>query len=426
MAGPVTPTPGSRRAPLVALYAADTISLSGNAVSQLAIPWFVLITTGSPALTGVAVFLTFLPVVLAGLFGGVVVDRLGFRTTSVTADLASAVAVAAIPLIHSSVGIELWQLFTLVFVGALLDAPGNTARAALFPDLVRLADVRLERASGIRGAIQRSSLLLGAPLGGVLVASFGATTALWLNAASFLFSAALIATLVPVVRATKDAEAPKRYLGELAEGLRFIWSRRLIRAIVLTVLVTNFLDAPFGVLMPVFVREAFGSAAYLGLLYGIFGGFALAGSLVFSAIGHRLPRRLTFVSCFSVMPLMYLVLSTLPSLPVAMVALAAAGLAVGPINPLLGTLQFERVPAELRGRVFGAIQAGAWGAIPAGVLLGGALAGTIGVGWTFLGIAACYALVTAYGFVNPAFREMDDRPESLDGTEAAERASSMS
>lgn len=396
-----------RRAPLYALYTADTISLAGNAVSQLAIPWFVLITTGSPALTGVAVFLTFLPVVLAGFFGGVIVDRLGFRTTSVTADLASAAAVAAIPLIHTTVGIELWQLFTLVFLGALLDAPGNTARAALFPDLVELAGMRLERAAGIRGAIQRGSLLIGAPIGGLLVAAFGATIALWVNAASFLVSASLIATVVPAVRATRDSEAPRRYLGELAEGLRFIWSRRLVRAIVLTVLVTNFLDAPFGVLMPVFAREAFSSAAYLGLMYGVFGGCALVGSLVFSAVGHRLPRRLTFVACFSLMPLMYLVLSTLPSLPVVLVALAAAGLAAGPINPLLMTLQFELVPAELRGRVFGAIQAGAWAAIPAGVLLGGVVAGAIGVGPTFLAIGMCYLLVTGWGFFNPAFREMD-------------------
>ena len=97
-----------RRRPLYALYVADSISLVGNAVAQLAIPWYVLITTGSPALTGLAVFFNFLPAVLAAFFGGVIVDRLGFRTTSVIADLASAAAVAAIPLLHSTVGIELW------------------------------------------------------------------------------------------------------------------------------------------------------------------------------------------------------------------------------------------------------------------------------------------------------------------------------
>src|SRR5919106_1323612 len=186
-----------RRVPLFSLFVADAVSLTGNAVSQLAIPWYVLITTGSPTLTGLAVFFNTLPVVLAGFFGGVVVDRLGFRTTSVVADIASAGAVAAIPLLHSTVGIELWQLLALVFVGALLDAPGATARAALFPDVVELARTPIERAAGVRGAIQQGAFLVGAPVGGVLVAELGATDALWLNSASFLVSAVLVAIAVP-------------------------------------------------------------------------------------------------------------------------------------------------------------------------------------------------------------------------------------
>jgi MFS family permease len=399
-----------RRTPLYALYTADAISLAGNSVAQLAIPWFVLVTTGSAALTGLAVFFNFLPVVLAGFFGGVVVDRLGFRPTSIVADLASAGAVAAIPALHATVGIELWQLMTLVFFGALLDAPGTTARAALLPDLAELAGTRLERASGVRGAIQRGSLLVGAPLGGVLVAAFGATTALWLDAASFLASAALVAAAVPPARRrprpSPEGE-PVGYRGELVEGLRFIWRSRLIRAIVATVLVTNFLDAPIAVVLPVFAKESFGSAADLGLMFGVFGGFALLGSLVFSAVGHRLPRRLTFVTCFLVWASDYLVLATLPSLPVTLAAMAVGGLAVGPINPLLGTLQYELVPKDLRGRVFGATTAGAWAAIPAGVLLGGVAVQAVGVAPTFLGIGVCYVGVAAFGFLNPAFHEMD-------------------
>ncbi len=397
-----------RQAPLYSLFVADAVSLVGNAVAQLAIPWYVLVTTGSPALTGLAVFFNFVPVVIAGFFGGGVVDRLGFRTTSVVADVASAVAVAAIPALHVTVGIELWQLMALVFLGALLDAPGTTARAALFPDVVELSGVRLERASGIRGAVQRGSVLVGAPLGGVLVAAFGATTALWLNAASFLFSAALIAVLAPAARASRDVEKVKRYGAELAEGFAFIWRNRLVRAIVATVLVTNFLDAPIGVVMPVFAREEFGGAEKLGLMFGVFGGFALLGSLAFSAVGHRLPRRLTFLCCFVVWAADYLVLATLPPFPVTLVAFAIGGLAVGPINPLLGTLQYALVPAELRGRVFGAITAGAWAAIPAGVLLGGAMVEIAGVRSTLFAIGVSYVAVAGYGFFNPAFRAMDD------------------
>ncbi|MBA3433688.1 MAG: MFS transporter [Actinobacteria bacterium] len=405
-----------KRRPLYALYVADSISLVGNAVAQLAIPWFVLVTTGSPALTALAVFFTFLPAVLAAFFGGVIVDRFGFRTTSVVADLASAGAVAAIPLLHSTVGIELWQLMGLVFLGALLDAPGATARQALFPDVVELAGMRMERASGIRGGIQQGSLLVGGPLGGVLVAGLGATTALWLNAASFLFSAALVAVAVPRVGRDMDAEPPGRFLAELVEGMRFIWGNRLIRAIVLTVLLTNFLDAPFPVVMPVLAREAYGSATDLGLMYGVLGGAGLVGSLAYSAVGHRLSRRLTFVCCFSVVPIMYLALATLPPFPAALAALAVVGLAAGPLNPLLLTVSTEVVPTRLRGRVFGATRAGAWAAIPLGILLGGVVVETMGVAATLLAIGFCYLVVTGYGFFNPAFHELDPRPDDEEQT----------
>jgi len=399
------------RRPLYALYVADSISLVGNAVAQLAIPWYVLVTTGSPALTGLAVFFNFVPIVLAAFFGGVIVDRLGFRTTSVIADLASAAAVATIPLLHATIGIEIWQLMGLVFIGALLDAPGATARQALFPDVVELAGVRMERASGIRGAIQNGSVLVGGPLGGILVASVGATTALWLNAASFLVSAAIVAIAIPKARRPLDADPPGRFFAELAEGMRFIWRNRLIRAIVLTVLLTNFLDAPFPVVMPVLVREAYGSATDLGLMYGVLGGAGLVGSLAYSALGHRLPRRLTFVGCFSVLPVMYLALATLPPFAAALAALALVGFAAGPINPLLFTVSSEVVPTRLRGRVFGATRAGAWASIPLGILLGGVAVQTLGVVSTLFIIGICYLAVTSYGFFNPAFREMDRRPE---------------
>ena len=402
------------RTPLYSLYVADSISLVGNAVAQIAVPWFVLVTTDSAALTGLAVFFNFLPQVLAAFFGGVIVDRLGFRTTSVVADLASAGAVAAIPLIHTTVGIELWQLMTLVFLGALLDAPGATARVALFPDLVELAGMGMERASGIRGGIQQGALLVGGPLGGVLVADLGPTRALWLNAGSFLVSAAIVAGAIPRIGRELDAEPPGTFFADLAQGMRFIWGNRLVRALVLTVLLTNFLDAPFDVVMPVLAREAYGSAADLGLMYGVSGGAGLIGALAYGAIGHRLPRRLTFVGCFAVVPLVYLVLATFPPLPAALVAIAVVGFAAGPLNPLLLTVATEVVPTRMRGRVFGAMRAGAWASIPAGILLGGVVVEAIGVAPTLLAIGLCYVVVTGYGFFNPAFRELDRREDAAE------------
>jgi MFS family permease len=399
--------PVTRRAPLYALYGADAISLSGNAVAQVAIPWFVLTTTGSAALTGLVVFFNFLPIVLAAFFGGVVVDRLGFRASSVVADLASSAAVAAIPLLHATVGLPLWQLMALVFLGALLDAPGATARAALFPDVVETARLPMERASGIRAGIQQGSTLVGAPLGGVLVAVFGATGALWLDAASFLFSAALVVFFVPRPHTAGDTEERGRFFAELAEGMRFIWNHRLTRALVAMVLLTNLIEAPYTVVLTVFAEEKYDSATALGLMLGVLGGTALAGALVYSAIGHRLPRRRTFLFCFAFVPVGYLALATTPSLPLALVALAVAGFAAGPINPLLFTVQTEIVPSQLRGRVFGAVRAGAWAAIPLGILLGSASVAVAGVAVTFLAMGVLLAAVVGYGYFNPAFREMD-------------------
>jgi MFS family permease len=403
--------PERRRLPLYALFAADTISLSGNVIALVAIPWFVLQETGSAALTGLTGFFTWLPIVFAAFFGGVVVDRLGFRPTSIVADFASAGAVAAIPALHLTVGIELWQLFVLVFFGALLDAPGATARRSLLPDLAELAQMRMERATSIAQAIRQGSFLIGAPIGGLLVATLGAPNALWADGASFLASAALVGALVPTV-VTFAREEKTGYLADLAEGLRFVWGDRLIRAIVVTVLLTNFLDAPLGsVILPVLAKNEFGSAEHLGLLLGVFGAASIVGAAAFGAIGHRLPRRRTFVISFFVTGIPYMALATTPSLGVTLAIAAAFGIAGAPLNPILNTVGYERIPAVLRGRVLGTITAGAYSAIPLGILGGGVLVEAIGVGPTLLAIGLCYVAVTAYGFFNPAFQEIDKRPE---------------
>jgi MFS family permease len=177
--------PSVRRAPLLALLTANAISMTGNVAGLVAIPWFVLKTTGSPALTGIAAFFNFLPTVLAGFLGGALIDRMGYKKMSIVADVASGVTVALIPLLHSTVGLVFWQLITLVFFGALLDAPGTTSRGAIIPEVAYEAGWTLEAASGANQVVERSSRLLGAPLAGVLIAVLGPTNVLWANAATF-------------------------------------------------------------------------------------------------------------------------------------------------------------------------------------------------------------------------------------------------
>jgi MFS family permease len=159
------------RLPLFALLTANAVSMIGNVLTMIAIPWFVLQTTGSATQTGVTGFFSILPVVLAGLLGGALIDRAGYKRTSIIADLASGVTVALIPVMFFTVGLEFWQLMVLVFCGALLDAPGSTARAALIPELAALADMPIERATSLNHIVERTSRLIGAPLAGLLIAS---------------------------------------------------------------------------------------------------------------------------------------------------------------------------------------------------------------------------------------------------------------
>src|SRR5687767_236571 len=150
-AGPVASPVGDRqrRGPAAALLVANAVSQAGNQMAALAIPWFVIETTGSAARAGLVGFFTFLPTVLAALFGGAIVDRLGARRMSVLADLLSGLTVAAIPALHLADRLTFPALLVLVFLGGLLDVPGATAREALYPDLIALGGLRPERANGL-------------------------------------------------------------------------------------------------------------------------------------------------------------------------------------------------------------------------------------------------------------------------------------
>ncbi len=82
------------------------------------------------------------------------------------------------------------------------------------------------------------------------------------------------------------------------------------------------------------------------------------------------------------------------------------GLAAGPINPIIYTVAYERIPEAARGRVLGTLTAGAFVAIPLGVLLAGYALQGLGIRVTVAGVAACYLVVTLSLLVNPAIREM--------------------
>ena len=386
--------------------------MTGNAISLVAIPWFVLQTTGSPTKTGITGAMNFLPIVLASFFGGAFVDRLGARRASIVADLASAIPVAAIPLLHSTVGLEFWQLLVLVFLGGVLDAPGNTARAALLPEAAEEAGWRIERATGAYAVVERGARLVGAPLAGLFIALTGPGDVLWINAASFVVSAGIIYLLGPRPESSEDAEESGAYLQQLKDGLRFLRSDRLIATMIATVTVTNLIDAAAGIVLPVYADRVYGSALSLGLILGAMAGGSVLGALAYSAFGHRVSRRLAFGIGFIVFSLWHLLFAAFPPLPLALVIMAIAGFGAGPINPVIDTIAYERVPRSMRGRVFGVMMSAAWLAVPAGAMLGGIMAAALGLRSTLLILGGAYLITTVLVFFAPSGREMDTPPST--------------
>jgi MFS family permease len=401
--------------PILSLFTANAISLVGNMLSAIAIPWFVLQTTGSATQTGITGFFTVLPVVLAGFFGGTLVDRLGYKRTSILADIASGVTTALIPLLYFTIGLEFWQLMVLVFLGALLDAPGSTARSALVPELAEMAHMPIERATSLIHIIERGARLIGAPLGGLLIALVGTENVLWLDAASFFISAGIVAVTIKSHQIVQQEASENRgqYFDELREGLRFILDDKLLLAIVIMVMVTNFMDAVFsGVVQPVFVKQVYGEAVDLGLLIAANGGGAVIGALIFSAIGPRLPRHPVFVFGFVLTSLRFFLYAIYPPLWVALIFVVISSIGAGPLNPIIGAVEYERIPKNMRGRVGGAISAGAWSAMPLGMLVGGVLTEQLGVHPMLIGLGVIYFITTLSMAFIPAMKEMNRREKT--------------
>jgi MFS family permease len=402
------------RWPFRALLTANAISITGTAMTLLAVPWFVLETTGSAARTGIAAACETVPLVVASALSGPLIDRLGPRRAAVLSDLFSAIGISLVPLLHLTVGLEFWQLCVAVGLTGLVRAPGDTARAVLVPGLIGLAGMPVERATSAYDGVSRGARMVGAPLAGGLIAVLGPSQVLLVDAGTFLASALLIRSAVPAgVRAAADDGG--RYLTKLREGVAGLRSDRLVLAIVSMVMVTNLLDAGFAsVLAPVYAREVLHSSLGLGLLFGCFGLGALTGTVLYGIYGSRLPRWPVYTAAFLLVgaPRLFL-LALEPPLAVILVFIAVTGIATGSINPILTAVEYERIPAHLQSRVFGAMSAGVLAGMPLGALLGGLAIEHVGLRTTLVGTGVIYLLATLSPLAWPVWRQMDATRGSL-------------
>jgi MFS family permease len=410
----------SRRG-LVGVLAAQAAAWTGTRFAAIALPWFVLTTTGSAVQTGAVVFAQMGPYVVVQALAGPLIDRIGPRRVSITGDLVAAGAMAMVPLLYFAGMLPLWALLGLIAVVGAADGPANAAKGVFIPQVTRAARVPLERGTGLSGALERSASTVGPAIAGFVVAAVGGAYALWITAAFLGIGSVIIAAAIPGGDTTKpQGDIAGGYVAQLRQGAEWLRDDRLLRSLVGMVAVTNLLDAALlSVALPVWAHSYGYGPVAIGLVISVMSGFAIATSVLAAMIGHRLPRRVVYLLCFLIggAP-RFVVLALGAPLWLVLGVHAIAGLGAGFVNPILGAVQFERIPEAMLGRVRTLIHALSWSGIPFGGLVGGTLIGLAGLGPALLLLAAGYLVATVLPGLQREWAQMN-RPLPLPAAEDA-------
>ncbi|MFJ4122346.1 MFS transporter [[Kitasatospora] papulosa] len=409
--------PGKRSLrPLGGVLAAMAVSLTGTRISVVAVPWFVLVTTGSATQTGLVAFCEMTPYVVVKAFTGPLVDRIGPRVVSWTTDLASASAAAAVPLLHSLDLLSFPLLLVLVALIGAARGPGDLAKEVMVPEAAERGRVPLERATGLSGVIDRLASTVGLAAGGSLVALLGPLTALVVDAGLFVIGSAIIRLALPrgMGHATEEPPSPAErsepgYWQRFGEGLTFLRGEPLLLTVIVMVGITNLLDAAISsVLVPVWVKESGNGPAAIGLMGSVMGAAGVGGSLIAATVAHRLRRRTVVLTGFLLAGApRFLILALDAPLGVVLAVFAVSGFGAGFVNPVLGAVLVERVPRRMLGRVNALGDSLAWAGIPLGGLLAGAAVTAVGLGPVLLACGAAYVLTTNLAGLRPEWRQID-------------------
>ncbi len=401
------------KAALVWLMVSGTINSVGSKISLLAVPWLVLVTTGSPVKMGLVGMAQTLPYVIVGILGSPMVGRYGVRKMAIHNDIASAVLIA---LIAAFAQYDFTVLLVLAALVGSVQGIGDKAKRMLLQPVVEAAGASMPRIVAVVAGRERVNTVVGAALGGLVIAWAGPAGAIWINAVSFAVSALLVAIFVPLPPGVEEADSrptAEPYTRALARGFTFLRDDRLLLGVVGMMFMTNLFNQASGVvLIPLWIMEHFNSPVALGWVASALALGAVLGNLLFIGFIKRLPRYLTFVLGYLLggSP-RFLVLGLTDDLRVVLAVTFFAGIAGSVINPVYGALLFERVPRAMQARVFGLTGAMTFGGIPLGGLIGAWLVHAFGLDWSLILSGLCYLTATLSPIIGyRIWKQMDDPP----------------
>lgn len=393
------------------LWSGMTVSLMGDGIYLVAIAWLVLRISNSPTALGAVGVAWTIPQIISLLWGGVASDRFDRRMVMIGADVTRAIPIALIGFLSISGTIELWHVFVLVAVYGVGEGIFMPAFSSVVPDVV--PKDQLVEANSLDQFVRPLALRFAGPaLGGVLIAATGVGTAFLVDAASFAFSALMIAGMRARSQHRDVAAVGSSTLLQVREGLSYVrrhawlWITLLMTAVGLLAFY-----GPFHVLMPFLVKNSLGGGPRdLGVIFAAGGVGAIVSALVMSQTG--LPRRhITFIYVVSALGVLMLAgyalsehLWQVALASFVMEVLLTAGLIVWT------TLMQVRVPGRLLGRVSSLDWLVSSSLIPLSYGLTGPVSDSIGVRSTFAFAGLIGALVVVAPLLSSRLRAAEAEP----------------
>src|SRR5262245_11535078 len=358
-------------------FAGQLISVIGSWMQTTALSWLVVSLTGSAFKLGLVNVCQFAPVLVLGLFAGVVVDRVPKRTLLLATQSAAAVFAAVLAILDGGGHVQLWHVYVLGLGIGVVNAFDMPARQAFVVEMVGKED--LTNAIALNSSIFNAGRLIGPAIAGVLVASFGTALCFALNAISFL---AVIAGLFLMRITPVRVERTGTGLSRLREGLAYVRST----PIVLTTVVMAGFVATFGmnfnVWVPLLAKQEFAVGADgFGIMLSALGLGSLGGalSLAFFGRGARPGVMLTTAAVMGIAELLLAIAAGLSApIVVALVLLPVMGFAMTSTMAMANTTVQTSTPNDLRGRVLSVYLTVFAGSAPFGALLAGGAASQFG------------------------------------------------
>jgi MFS family permease len=389
-----------RNRSLAVLIVAEIVSSLGSRITFLALPWFVLVTTGSAAKMGIVLAVEMAPVALLGIPSGAVVARLGARRTMQLSDLARAPLMCSIPLLHSAGMLSFPLLLAIVFAIGCFLAPFFASQRVILPELVGEDETTVAQANAVIEGATTLTNLLGPVVAGLLIAAVGATSVLYIDAATFLFSFLTLTLFVP----SRPPQPQTDDARGLFAGLRFLFRDSLLWRIGLAAVFLNMFGSALSAALPVLAFDEFGeSSRVAGALFASLGAGALLGMVLAMKLMPRFkPLKLAAVGIVALSLPIWLLGFELP-LWATMAALFASTISQPLVNaPVIGVMT-TRTPEALRPKVMTAVLTIAMLAGPIGLVAAGPLLEAFGTSAVFVIIAAGMTVFALY-FASVALR----------------------